>query len=130
MIVKKQIIRGRMGRTVCYSMPNFRFDRSDNKIKWDAFRFYTPLGNIADSEGTRFFNVMGGAIPVHRDRWVNKQLFVKITRNRGIETFQVPGYAKINSRAATLEGDIVVTIFIPTDPGEEITVLYKEVTDG
>ena len=29
-----------------------------------------------------------------------------------------------------LEGDITASGFIPADPGEEISIDYKEVTDG
>ena len=48
MILNRHTIKGKKGETVCYALPNFRFDSSDNKLKWDAFRFYTPEGNQTD----------------------------------------------------------------------------------
>jgi hypothetical protein len=130
MILKRVTIHGRKGETVCYSLPNFRYDGIDKKIKWDAFRFYTPLGQIADNEGFRFFNVIGKQILMQRDKSFNKELFVKITQERGIEVFEVPEGTETNSFATGLEGDIVVTAFIPTNPIDEITVEYKDVIDG
>lgn len=130
MILKKHTIQGRKGKTVCYSLPNFRYDGSDNKLKWDAFRFYTPLGHIADNEGFRFFNVMGEQILLRRDERFNKELNVRITQERGIEVFDVPEGTETDSFATGLEGDVVITAFIPADPDDEITVDYIEVTDG
>ncbi|MCP5053369.1 MAG: hypothetical protein GY940_39760, partial [bacterium] len=55
MILNKNTVQGKKGETVCYTMPGFQFDDSDNNLKWDAFRFYTPEGDITDEEGHRYF---------------------------------------------------------------------------
>jgi hypothetical protein len=130
MTLKKVTVLGRKGKTVCYSLSNLRYDSIDNKLKWDAFRFYTPLGHIADNEGLRFFNVMGGQIQLQRDECFNKKLYVRITQERGIEVFEVPEGTEKNSFATGLGGDIVVTAYIPANPDNEISVEYRDVTDG
>ncbi|MCP5106005.1 MAG: hypothetical protein GY950_21655 [bacterium] len=137
MKLEKLTIHGKKGKTVCYSLPNFRFDDRDNKLKWDAFRFYTPVGKIADQEGRRFFNVMGAEVLIRRNHSRDSKLILKITRERGLEVLEFPDSARTAAAGdgaasftghADLEGDIVATAFIPANPGKEIVIHYKEVT--
>ncbi|MCP5046721.1 MAG: hypothetical protein GY940_06090, partial [bacterium] len=118
------------GETVCYTMTGFQFDDSDNNLKWDAFRFYTPEGDITDEEGHRYFDVPADEIPIERDDTLNKHMMIIVTKNDGAEVVEVMEGAEFEGVSIGLEGDIVANGFIPAAPGEEIVFNYMEVTNG
>jgi hypothetical protein len=126
----KHTIKGKIGSTVVYRLANLRFDESDNKLKWDSFRFYTPLGNRVDEKGYKFFAVPADEIPIERDDILDKELAVIITEKNGVEAVEIFEDAENETISIGLEGDIVVTGFIPADPQKEIELHYKEVTHG
>jgi hypothetical protein len=130
MILNKHTIKGKKGETVCYTLPNFRFDSSDNKLKWDAFRFYTPEGNQTDDQGFKYFDVPGDEVLIERDDTLNKELLIIVTKDQGTEVVEILEGAETEAITIGLEGDIAASGFIPADPGEEISINYKEVTDG
>lgn len=129
MIFNKHTITGKKGETVCYTMPNFRYDSEDNKLKWDAFRFYTPLGQLSDEEGNMYFDVSSDEVLIERDDTLNKTNLIKVT-NEGVEVIEILEGAQMEEIIIGLEGDIVCTGFIPVDTAEEITIDYKEVVNG
>lgn len=130
MRINKQIIVGEKEKSVCYNVKNFRFDEGDNKLKWDDFKFYTPAGPKKDNRGFHFFDVPADEVTIKRDDALNKSLMVMVTRDRGIEAVEIYEGAEAENISIGLEGDIVITGFIPADPMVEITVDYKEVSDG
>ncbi|MCP5105082.1 MAG: hypothetical protein GY950_16965 [bacterium] len=128
MIINKSTIRGVKGTTVCYTLENFRFDNSDGQIKWDAFKFYTPLGDLTDDEGFKYFDVPADDVPIDRDADLSKGLMVMVTKDNGIEAIETLEGAESDMVSIGLEGDIIVSGYIPSDPGEDIIIDYKEVT--
>lgn len=128
MILNKHTIKGKRGKTVCYFLPNFRYDIND-KLKWDSFRFYTPEGDQTDDEGFKYFDVPGEEILLQRDVNLNKILMIIITKNEGTEILEIYEGAEMELLSVGLEGDIVVSGFIPSDPQQEISINYKEVID-
>ncbi|NIM11528.1 MAG: hypothetical protein GTO45_16530 [Candidatus Aminicenantes bacterium] len=130
MILNRHTIKGKKGETVCYTLPNFRFDSSDNKLKWDAFRFYTPEGNQTDDDGFKYFDVPGDEALIERDDTLNKELMIIVTKDQGTEVVEILEGAETEAIVIGLEGDIVAAGFIPADAAEEITIDYKEVTNG
>ncbi|MGD2087257.1 MAG: hypothetical protein PVH61_13820 [Candidatus Aminicenantes bacterium] len=73
-MIETKIIKGNKGKTVIYSIPNFQYD--DLKIKWDAFKFFTPVGDQVDAEGFSYFDVPADVIPITRDDTLDKVIFV------------------------------------------------------
>jgi hypothetical protein len=130
MILNKHTIHGEKGKTVCYSMPDFRFDASDNKLKWGAFRFYTPEGGSVDEEGFAYFDVPAEEILIQRDESLDKEIIITTTRDNGAEAVEILEGAEIEPIIVGIEGDFVATGFIPASPHQEIVIDYKEVTDG
>jgi len=126
MTLNKHTIEGKKGETVFYTMPNFRYE--DNKLKWDAFRFYTPEGNQTDDEGFKYFDVPGDETLIGRDDTLNKELMIIVTKDQGTEIVEILEGAEMEEITIGLEGDIVCTGYIPAAVGEEITINYKEVT--
>lgn len=126
----KHTIKGKMGSTIVYRLTNLGFDESVNKLKWDSFRFYTPLGNQVDENDRRYFEVPADEIPIERDDTLNKEIQVKITKDEGVEMIEVFEGAETDPISIGLEGDIVVFGVIPTDPQNDIEIHYKEVTNG
>ncbi len=127
MKLNKHTIKTMKGKGICYRLSDFRFDAADNKVKWEAFRFYTPIGPIANGDGRRFFNVMGGQVPLTRDKEKDKRIVVKISLSRGTQYFEFYGEEKNDVAQHGLGGDVAVICYIPADPRQEITTDYKEV---
>lgn len=130
MQLNKLSIKGKKGKTVCYKLENFRFDLDDDKLKWDAFRFYTPEGEQTDEEGFSYFDVPADEVPILRDDSLNKEFMILVTKNEGVEFLEVLEGADMQGFSIGMEGDIVVSGFIPANPGEEIFIDYKEVSNG
>ncbi len=130
MIVNKHTINGKLGSTVCYTLPNIRFDNSDNCLKWDSFRFYTPEADKIAENGFAYFDVPADQVLIERDESLNKHLLVFITKSQGIEAIELLQGAENESNNFGLEGDIVISVTIPAVQNEEIIINYKEVTNG
>jgi hypothetical protein len=130
MILNKHTIRGKKGSTVCYTIPNFHFDINDNHLKWDDFRFYTPLGESMDEEGFRYFDVPADEVLIERDDTLTKDLIIIATQEEGVEVIETLEGAEGEVITIGLEGDIIVSGTIPASEEEEITIDYKEVTNG
>jgi len=130
MNLQKLSIKGEKGQTVCYTINNFRFDPAENKLKWDAFRFFTPEGPQIDEEGVKYFYVAADEVALERDNLLNKVILVKATRDNGTEVLEILEGAEMETVTIGLEGDIIISAFIPANTRQEIAVNYKEVTNG
>lgn len=130
MILNKHVIRGKKGKTVCYSLPGFRFDTSDNKLKWEAFRFYTPLGESIDDNGYNYFDVPADEALIEREYDLNKEMDILVTKDNGVEILEILAGAEMEGINIGLEGDIVASGYIPSSTHQEIVFDYKEVIDG
>ncbi len=131
--LEKQIIIGKKGLTVVYSMANFRFDTSDNKLKWDQFRFYTPEGDsteTVDSIEYKFFTVSAEEYLLERHASLNKILMISTAVGSPTKAIEIEDGAAGEQIVLGLEGDIIISGHIPTDPTVDIEIKYKEVTDG
>ncbi len=126
----KHTIQGKKGVTVCYTIPNFRFDDDAKQLKWDAFRFHTPEGDKKDADGFQYFDVPADYVPIQRDDQLNKQLLVITTLKKGVEALEIYQGATPEPITIGLEGDIIATGIIPSDPNRDIIIDYKEVTDA
>lgn len=124
MTIIKRNIKGEKGRTIFYRIPNIRAEGA--YLKWDAFRFYSPLGVITDTEGDTCFDVEANEILISRDDTLNIELKILVTKDGGVEVFEVLEGAE-HSIQLGLEGDVIINGFIPVGTGE-IIIEYKEVT--
>jgi len=131
MSVNNSMIKGKKGCGVVYKVENFAFDEDNETISFDAYRFYTPIAELEDSEGFKYFDVDEDLIPLERDDTFNTYfyLIVRTTGNGVTEYFPVLEPADFDIRLG-IEGDIVCLGFIPTDPNEAISITLKEVTNG
>jgi hypothetical protein len=124
-IIKNQI-KGKKGVTVCYTIPNFRFDETESKLKFDEFKFYTPAGEQDD--GVKYFDVAGDEVLLERDTELDKKIFIVCTKDEGVIAYEILEGEDLDLIYG-LEGDIVCIVFIPADPMEKIKIEYKEVYD-
>jgi len=127
MIITPKTVKGTKGETVCYTIPNFRFNEGTSTLAWDSFTFYTPAGSLVDSAGYKYFVVEGAEVLIERDSSLNKILLI-IVRNTGIEAIECFEGTSTTINVG-LEGDIICTGIIPYDPSLEIQVEYKEVKE-
>ncbi len=77
LVFKKHTVNNTKGQGVVYTIKNFRFDEKNLQLKWDAFRFYTPMGELIDEQGFRYFDVDGEEYPIGRGLF-NKGLIIKV----------------------------------------------------
>ena len=124
-------IAGKKGETVCYSIPALEITETTDGInlKWAAFRFYTPEGNLVD-EGYKYFEVEALNETLYRETIAKEfkiliktggiYLIEKYLGTQEIEPIIIEG----------LEGDIVLTGIIPANQAETISIEYKEVFNG
>lgn len=125
-------IAGKKGKTVCYTIQDLEIieDTSVN-IKWHPWRFYTPAGNLVE-EGTgfRYFEIQALDEEIARES-IDKEF--KIVVKTG-EIYVIEKYLGTQEADTIIiegiEGDIVLEGNIPADAGENITIVYKEVSDG
>jgi len=126
--MKKIAIIGEKGKTVCYTINNFRYE--NESICWESFNFYTPLGVSIDTEGHAYFEVPAISEIIQRDETLNKEVLIKVTQAEGIEIIEILEGAAPLKIAIGLEGDIVCMAYVPADLLEDIQISYKEVTNG
>jgi len=129
-IFNRHVITGKKGRTICYKIAGFRYDKQDECIKWDDFRFYTPEGDQVDSDGFEYFDVPADEILIQRDPDLDKELLVIITRHRGVDAVEVLAGAEMDPLIIGLDGDIVANCFIPASTTQELVLDYKEIPNG
>ncbi len=130
MILNQHTIRGIKGKTIFYSLPNFRYDTDDHLLKWDAFKFYTPVGELTDEEGFHFFDVPAEEILIGRDDQLNKEMLIMVDQSQGVTVLESMEGAVWDPITIGLEGDVIASGYIPCDPQKEIVIDYKEVTNG
>ncbi len=124
--LRKHTVHSQKGKGVVYTLTNIRFDQKDNKLKWDAFRFYTPPGNLTDDDGYKYFEV--GAEEYLLERGLkNKRLIIKVDMYNGLNAIECDSDAERDGIIMGLEGDIIIRGFIPADAGRDITIDYMEV---
>ena len=131
--LEKQTIIGKKGITVVYSIANFRFDVNNNKLKWDQFRFYTPEGSSTETiDGIeyKFFTVSAEEYLLERHVSLDKNLMVITEVGKPTKAIEIEDGATGEQITLGLEGDIIISGYIPTDPTVDIEIKYKEVTDG
>lgn len=127
----KNSIKGKKGKTVCYT---FNLEITENtiiNIKWEPWRFYTPEGNLVEAEsGCKYFEVQALNEDFNRET-IDKEILIGVKYETEstinvIERYQ--GSQEENPfQIYGLEGDIVLTGIIPADPEQEIQIEYKEV---
>jgi len=128
-ILIPRVIKGQKGKTVIYKLENFRFDE-DNKLKWDNFKFYTPVGDKVEN-GFNYFDVPGGEILIERESDLDKYVMIVIRKEEGIEWYEeFDGASGGADLSIGIEGDMVVIGFIPADENENVEIMVKEVIDG
>lgn len=124
--MEKHICIGKKGETVVYTISNLQC--VNNTISWDAFNFFTPVGTQV-VDGFNCFVVQADQILLARDNDLDKEFYIKVAQ--GVETafYQVLDGAECPALNTNKEGDIIIWGKIPSDPGSEIEVNYKEVID-
>lgn len=125
MIIEKTTITGKKGKTVIYSP---KFEVNEETLSWEGFRFYTPVGTAVDTAGFHYFDAPAGEIVLEREK-LSKTLLIIVTQETGVQAIEIYAGAEAQMDPITigLEGDIVATGHIPTDPNEEISIQFKKV---
>lgn len=129
MKVNKLNICGKRGETVCYSIKDFNVDESAVSVSWNEFKFYTPAGEKKDSEGFDYFEVPSGNLSIQRDEKLDK-IYLVIAEQGNSRALEILEGATMDPINMGLEGDIITVVSVPSDASQEISVDYKEVTDG
>jgi len=124
--LNKRTVKNVIGKGIVYSFKNFHADENDNKIKWDNFKFYTPLGNLTNANGRRYFEVEAEEYVIERGT-ISKRFIIKVDKENGLEAIEWDIDSTREGIRMGLEGDIIVRGFIPSDPTQEITIVYMEV---
>lgn len=128
MVLKNTIIiKGKKGVTICYEINNIRIE--SGVLKWDSFPFYTPIGDQTDENGDKFFVVPAKEYVIpNRDSEVDIEFNIKVTKDGGVEPSAYFVGAAIQPIILGLEGDVIVTGYIPANTSIEIEITPKEVT--
>lgn len=126
MTMNSVTIKGEKGLTVFYTINNIR--EESGALKWDSFRFYTPVGTNIDEAGFKYFTVPVGEVVITRDDSLAIELKVKVTQAGGVEVFEV--YEGVGHNLTVgKDGDIIITGEIPPVGSiEDIQIVYKEVS--
>lgn len=124
----KITITGQKGKTVNYSP---QFQENENALSWESFRFYTPVGGAVDAQGFKYYDVPAGQVQIEREE-ITKTLLMIVRQNQGVEVLEIYQGAEATMEPIIigLEGDIICDGRIPADPGEEISIQFKEVING
>jgi hypothetical protein len=125
---KKQTIRGKKGKNICYTIANFRYNETEKKISWDAWRFYSAKSVQKDDEGFGYIDVPAAEIDVTPDALLDKDLIVVVS-TEGVNVYiTLEGETGPGITITDASGDIVISGTIPsTLSGEEPVIYYKEV---
>jgi hypothetical protein len=132
-------IVGKKGKTVCYTIQNLQIteDASSIKIKWDPWKFYTPGGNREEAEtGCKYFEIQALDETLTRETLDKEiQIAIKLDTESGESNIYViekylEEQGDLPIKIEGLEGDFVLWGIIQADPGQEIQIEYKEVTDA
>lgn len=113
-------IKGKMGKTVIYSIPDFLY--AGNTLSWSAFRFYTPQGDKEDDKG-KYFDVPSISEEITGDPELDLIVSVKVSVS-GIEIVESLS-DNPSDMTVGIEGDIVATLVLPASGTPEVS--YKEV---
>jgi hypothetical protein len=127
MSLSKHTFNGKKGETVLLSFNNIRIE--GDYIKWDAFDFYTPVGDLTDDDGHKYFTVPETQIDIARDPLLDYQVFV-IVRISGIEVIKVYEGEEPEKFHVDLEGLIAIDGVIPSDTNSEVILNYYEVDNA
>lgn len=118
---------GKKGETVLLSFNNIRIE--GDYILWDEFQFYTPVGDLTDVDGYKYFTVPSTQIDIPRDPLLDYQVFV-IIRTSGIEVLKVYEGEEPEKFHVDLEGLIAIDGVIPSDTNSEVILNYYEVDNA
>jgi hypothetical protein len=126
-ILNKHTIQGIRGRTVVYTLADFQFDETTSRLRWNAFRFYTPVGDRTDEDGFNYFDIPADEVLIERDTALDKDFTIVISSGEVTVIYILEGATGGNININGLEGDIIASGIIPCDTSEDITIDYKEV---
>jgi hypothetical protein len=120
-------IKGTKGVTICYKIENIRIE--NGVLKWDSFYFYTPEGDLTNANGIKYFIVPAKEYTIpDRDPLVDIEIEIIVTKNGGVEPTAFFAGTTNQPFSIGLEGDVIVTGYIPADTNVEIEITAKEVT--
>ena len=121
MIINKHIIKGVKGVTVIY---NFDVIENTDNVVMRNLHFESPIGMLDIKE-----DIIINLIREEIDKIINVKVFVD-SREYPVEIEEIyEGAEKEEVEVIGLEGDIVLSIYIPADETQEIIIDYKEVID-
>jgi len=121
MIINKHTIKGVKGQTVIYS---FNVIENNGNIVIKNLHFESPIGFL-DIDEDFVIDLTREEI----DKIINVKVFVD-NREYPIEIEEIYiGAERDEVEVIGLEGDIVLSIYIPADETQEIIIDYKEVID-
>ncbi len=128
MKLTKHSIKGIPGITICYTLPNIRID--GDFLKWDAFRFYSPEGTKKDEKEGLYFDVPAEEILIQRDTVLDKELIICVSLSEGVEVIEILEGADRPEIQFSTTGDIIISGYIPANTAKEVSVNFKEVSNG
>lgn len=119
MIIKKHTIKGIKGQTVLYT---YEVEELENVIKIQNLFFLSPAGEIQIDE------IQVELEREELDKYLEVRVFVD-KREYPVEILEVYASAEVETEFIGVEGDVILTAFIPADENQEILIDYKEVID-
>jgi hypothetical protein len=120
-MIEKKTIKGIKGVTLCYTICNPRLE--GNLLKWDAFRFYTPSGNMDD--GDKYYDIPAENVSLEQDSILSKKLQVIVLEGNIDVVELLEGAQRAAPLQIGLNGDVIITAYIPSQG--DIIVTYKEI---
>lgn len=129
-------IRGRLGKTPVFSVPNVVIE--NNILKWGSFKMYTPMGSEIDNDfdpkrfpdGVKYFHVPDGSHELVSDQNLNINFVLRATADKGLQLFEVMEGDNVQLRTGN-EGHHFITGFLPSiDSGADGFFDVWEIIDG
>lgn len=118
MIINKHTLIGKQGETVIYS---FDVIENGNQIIIRNLNFNSPVGELIGDE-----DIIIDLVREEVDKHLQVEVYVD-DREDDIIVKEIYITAEVEPVIIGLEGDIILTGYIPSDTNQEITINYKEV---
>jgi len=131
MYLENITISGRKGFTVFYSFIPVLTEIVDGiNIKWDGFKFYSPIGPLSDGEN--YFEVPSINENIFKDSSFDKEIFIAIKFESECNVNIIERYIGSIDEAPLeyvgMEGDIILSGVLPsTSSSDQIQMKIKEV---
>lgn len=102
----------------------FEYNPDTNVFSWKAFYFYTPAGNLTDTEGKKYFSVHADGFQIIRES-IYKEHHLIFTLSEGAAHLEVIDFEELPVMEFGQEGDHVGKIEVPADDNTSMICNYR-----